>query len=62
MIKTEMDFEWHLIRFCHGAVVHKQVAQPPVAERSGESWRGSAWEISSRIRRSVFPTTLRRKV
>ena len=24
-----MDFEWHLIRFCHGAVVHKQVAQPP---------------------------------
>lgn len=31
-----MDFEWHLIRFCHGAVVHKQVARPSEVKRSGE--------------------------
>lgn len=31
-----MDFEWHLISFCHGGVVHKQVAQLPVKKRSGK--------------------------
>lgn len=31
-----MDFELHLIRFCHGAVVNKQAAQPSAVKRSGE--------------------------
>lgn len=39
MIKKEMDFEWHLIRFCHGALVNKQVALASVVKRSGEVGR-----------------------
>lgn len=39
MIKKEMDFEWHLIRFCHGALVNKQVAVASVVKRSGEVGR-----------------------
>lgn len=34
MIKEEMDFEWHLIRFCHGGVVCKQVAKLSTLKRS----------------------------
>lgn len=34
MIKEEMDFEWHLIRFFHGEVVRKQVAQLSAVKRS----------------------------
>lgn len=29
-----MDFEWHLIRFCHGAVVNNQVSQAAAVKRS----------------------------
>lgn len=31
-----MDFEWHLIRICHGGVVRKQVAQLSALKRSGK--------------------------
>lgn len=44
MIKEEMDLECHLIRFRHGVVVNKQVAQPLSVEKVKRSSRVSTWE------------------
>lgn len=61
MIKEEMDFEWHLISFCHGGVVHKQVAQLSVKKRSGkvrEEVRGRQNRTFKRYK--LFTTTLKK--
>lgn len=50
MIKEEMDFEWHLISFCHGGAARKQVAELSRFEKVRESQRRSAWKTKSHIK------------